>query len=419
MFKSFLKITTYFFWTFRLLYYYFLRAISFCIPKSRGLWLFGSWGGKRFSSSTKYLYLYIQQNCPNIRAIWITKNKNVFKYLTNISLPVCYAWSIKGIFLSLRAEVTLISNEIYDINPGFTDASLMIQLFHHVLPLKYMMRGEGKTNTEVFRSYSVFKKLRILLKYPFTLRKPDYFVSSSDWMAKEVTEPKLWANPKNILITGFPRTDAILKEREPQEFVLLQENLFYKSKIHKTPQIIYYLPTHRDHDVDFNPFHYNFNINKLNRFLEISNSIFVVRFHPRDSQRLSKTFTFNSHRIIKEPEGFQDPYFILRYTSLLITDYGSIFSDFLLLNKPIIFACFDYEKYENIRTFNWDFNKFTPGHKVKCWDQIIDTMSDILIHNNDKFKLEREILKNKIYAYQDTNNSERLVNKINIILSSK
>ncbi|MCV5480587.1 CDP-glycerol glycerophosphotransferase family protein, partial [Escherichia coli] len=51
-------------------------------------------------------------------------------------------------------------------------------------------------------------------------------------------------------------------------------------------------------------------------------------------------------------------------SDFLITDYSSIYFDYLYLNRPIIFFPFDLEKYTASRDFYLSYNEATPGVKV-------------------------------------------------------
>jgi len=402
------KILKSFLWVFRYLFFTLISRISLVIPKKKDLWLFGSWNGMRFGSSTKYLFLYVINNCTDIQAVWITKNKIVFEHLKNKSLPVTYAWSLKGILLCFRAEVIFITHLIYDINPCISDGSIIVQLFHHVLPLKFMSPYRD------YKNDSTLKKIRNMLKNPHTLRKPDYYISSSKWLTNNITIPKLWADSEKVLETGFPRSDAILNNSEYEnDNNYLKELISYNGN--SIPTIVYYLPTHRDHSSNFNPFQYEFDINLLNKLLKQSNAYFIYKFHPRDYERLSNRLNPKYNRIILEKNGFQDPYVVLRNAKVLIVDYGSTFSDFLLLSRPIIFAHFDLDEYCRIRKLNWDYNKFTPGYKANNWNLVIQSLKEILIEKKDRFKKDRDLLRDHIYQFKDTKNSKRVVEMIKSI----
>lgn len=408
--NKFLKIFKYGILGFRYLYFAALRRLAALVPKKKGLWLLGSWGGNRFSSSTKYLFLHLNKHPQGREAVWITGNPRVAEILRSGGLPVALKNSPRGRWLSLRAEVIFVSNEIYDVNPGFADGAVFVQCFHHVLPIKYMMRGDHKLNNQEIRLLPSLRRVRMLLNRPHALRKPDYYVTSSKWMAREVTSKMLGSEPDRILVTGFPRTDPILTPD-------LQSTAYLHSLVGDLdlpggPRVIYYLPTHRDHDPQFNPFDHGLDEAGLEELLERAGAVLIIRFHPRDMQLRNQRFKASSRRIIKEPEGHQDPYSILKQAAVLITDYGSIFSDFLVLDRPIIFANFDHESYVEARGLNWDYDQITPGHKAQSWSAVITALESLLVKNEDPYREERIKLRDQVYDHLDSRNAERLVNKI-------
>ena len=48
---------------------------SSIIPKSPNVWVFGAWAGKRYSDNPRYLFEYIARAQPQIRPIWLAKDK--------------------------------------------------------------------------------------------------------------------------------------------------------------------------------------------------------------------------------------------------------------------------------------------------------------------------------------------------------
>ena len=41
--------------------------LSFCVPRKKNIWLFGSTFGRRFADNPRYLYLYASQHKDEIR----------------------------------------------------------------------------------------------------------------------------------------------------------------------------------------------------------------------------------------------------------------------------------------------------------------------------------------------------------------
>ena len=73
-------------------------------------------------------------------------------------------------------------------------------------------------------------------------------------------------------------------------------------------------------------------------------------------------------------------YHLMNAFDILITDYSSVYVDFLLLNKPIIFSCPDFNKYNEDRGFIVDEPKFMmPGQLVQNQTQLLESIDEIYV----------------------------------------
>src|SRR5699024_7562508 len=52
-------------------------------------------------------------------------------------------------------------------------------------------------------------------------------------------------------------------------------------------------------------------------------------------------------------------------SDMLVTDYSSVMFDYLNLQRPIYFYCYDLEDYADMRGFYFEFEKEVPGPVVK------------------------------------------------------
>ena len=130
----------------------------------------------------------------------------------------------------------------------------------------------------------------------------------------------------------------------------------------------------------------------------MTDSVLVFRFHPFELSKIESKQKFKHERIIFESHSISDPYPLLLNASVLITDYSSIFADFLLLNRPLIFSNFDHLNYiKNERSLYWNYNDVTPGYKASDWDSLIKALNKILVNNEDLHKAERSFMIKKIY----------------------
>ena len=55
-------------------------------------------------------------------------------------------------------------------------------------------------------------------------------------------------------------------------------------------------------------------------------------------------------------------------SDLLITDYSSVIFEYSLLNKPIVFYCYDYDSYE--RDFYLDYERDLPGELLRTQEEL-------------------------------------------------
>jgi CDP-glycerol glycerophosphotransferase len=66
-------------------------------------------------------------------------------------------------------------------------------------------------------------------------------------------------------------------------------------------------------------------------------------------------------------------------SDVLITDYSSVFFDFALLRRPIVFFAYDLENYrDNLRGFYLDYERELPGPIVTDEDQLWSALGDAL-----------------------------------------
>ena len=95
-------------------------------------------------------------------------------------------------------------------------------------------------------------------------------------------------------------------------------------------------------------------------------------------------------------------------TDILITDYSSVYFDFLLLDRPVIFTPFDIKEYINKdRQLYYDYDKVTPGPRCNNWNEVLIELDKIL-RGEDGYKKERQQINDYFNKYKDANSSKRV-----------
>lgn len=377
-----------------------IYLISYFVPKDRSLWVFGAWFGEKYADNSKYLFEYVNEKHPEIRAVWLTKNKESFDLISKKGYEVYLMNSIKGYKICLRANKAIISTGIKDILPCTSSRIKIIQLWHGS-PLKKIMFDDEFT----FAEFKSLKSKIYQFMFPFILRKEfnekTIFISSSEEV-KNIFSSAFKIPKKNIKITGYPRNDF----SDPITETRIKK--FYNKFKYQNMKIGIYLPTHRKNGERIIECLYE-NLDFINSSLEYLNSILLIKFHFYGlKDNMEKQSHWDRIIFLKDDDFDQDIYQILPHTDYLITDYSSVYFDYLLLNKPIIFAPFDIKEYlMDDRKFYYDYSEVTPGPRAKNWDELINFIEEAIYHP-DKYEKDREIIRKRFNKYNDKENCKRV-----------
>ncbi len=369
------------------------------IPRNKNIWIFGAWNGQRFSDNSRYLFEYVKENHPKVKPIWITRNKKIRDKVNALGGISFLANEPKGIYYSLSAKYYFVSCGKIDVNYLTGNGARWVQLWHGN-PMKKIGLDDK------FASWSSFFERRIVpLLFPFIyLFNYDYLVSNAEVFSDKMASA--FAMPLNrILETGCPRND-IFHSKEEDDF-----NQGLRTKF-KGCRLVYYLPTFRSHNATRSLFTLeDYSLERLEDFLKKENLVFVSKGHYVDNLLSDEAVNADSRLINLSDEDVSDINFMLKDADLLITDYSGAYFDFLLTERPIVFAAFDLEEYLNSsREMYFDYESSIAGPIVKTWTDLFSAMTYIW-DNNEYQSLLKE--KNRLFnKYHDANNSKRVYETI-------
>jgi CDP-glycerol glycerophosphotransferase (TagB/SpsB family) len=354
----------------------------------KDIWIFGSRKGQFYDDNSKYLYLYVLNHKTDIYPVWITKNKIVYERLKLEKLPVALVGSEAANYLIENAKCAFINIIHSDLEKSrLSENTKIIQLWHGT-PMK-------------FNDISQFNERYDLVS-----------LASSLFLKEQALAPH---DMFNFQITGYPRNDFLLNDDIPQ---MIEQDTLDKLQNKK---VITFLPTYseeRDERKigDKRGKSYDIwgelNFEKLNTMLVENNALFVIKLHPLQSPShcdVHKKLEESANvLIIDSTDPFADVYAYLKYTDIMITDYSSVLFDYLLLNRPVIFSCFDLESYSQNRQLRFDYQAITPGVKTASWSEVLTQIDWVLKMGDDQFAGERIKVNNTFNFYQDNKSCERI-----------
>lgn len=200
--------------------------------------------------------------------------------------------------------------------------------------------------------------------------------------------------PGELAVTGYPRIDLTYETmKNPQ---MMKEAL----DICDDKKIILYAPTWRGEKsfIDFDRQTLEHDLQQLS----LLDAHVMFRGHHLAESLLQD---LNRTNVTIVPEKF-DTNEMLGIADILITDYSSVFFDFLVTDKPIIHYVYDYEEYAKERGLYFGLEEL-PGEVTQSSDQMIAAAANYLktsYHPTEKYlKAKAE------YVYKDDGNVTKRV----------
>lgn len=331
------------------------------------IWLFSSTDNSHYNYNSRYLFEYVKENLPEITPLFVINDPELRNSLSSKYGKQYFieTESIQGIRQALSAGVWFTSAGLPAYGTGLHKKRLIINLWHGV-PLKKIALLDPNLK-KVARIY--FKKI-FSENYTCILTTSHELIPL---MARSfaVSEDK-------IKVWGQPRNDGLFQKNDCREIL---GQLF--PDLPEYTKTVLYAPTFRDYgQVQLFPFK-DFDQKQLEAFLDEKNMLLFIRTHVAEqgsaAPYLGKRIRFLGNEQAEDVTG------ILNIFDCLITDYSSIYIDYLLTDKPMIFLPYDRQQYLDGRGMNFDYDDVTPGPKPETFNDFLDALSP----KEDFWKSER------------------------------
>ncbi len=215
----------------------------------------------------------------------------------------------------------------------------------------------------------------------------DYLISANSFLTEIYTRAyKLDGIYKGKIIEeGYPRLDTVVKTERKDVIKLLKKE---KVKVDENKKIVLYAPTWKGRDF-YNP------DCDINDYLELKETI-ESKINCDEYQVLIKVHQAVYDRIRDEISDYPfivpatiDANIVLSATDILISDYSSIYFDFLATGRPVLFYIPDVENYKEYRGMYFGIDEL-PGPYTDSVEQIADWINDIdSVFENVKEKYQR------------------------------
>lgn len=307
-----------------------------------------------------------------------------------------YYPSVMGLFILLRSKFIITDIVIGD---SFLSSKQIIFNIWHGIGLKKILgfTDEHSNRKKGFAHYAVAYS--------------DYFVET---VSKAFIIPK-----ENVLISGSPRNDYFYMGKRSDLSFIIPDYREYK-------QVIIWMPTYRQSTSAHSkndggiseygiPIINSNNIMELNQVLKNNKQYLVIKHHVLQNSNKQIQGTLSNIKVVLSSDfvGTDMPlYQFIGQCDALISDYSSIYLEYLSLNKPICFAYDDFSEYEAKRGFMFQNPKeMMPGLHVTDFDSLIYFFNQ-LSRNKDEYYLDRKNAIRNMGLHSNKNNSKDLASQI-------
>lgn len=371
-----------------------IKALMYGIPfsfsmhmkREKSIWLFGAWFGKKYSDNSRCLYEYVLKDCPDIKAYWVTHDSGIYNKLKTQGLPVVKSISIKGFFLQLHASVAVYCTGSSDLMGRLLGGAVHINLWHGVGGGKKIGYDAGWFGSKFNEYITKIESQNENNKYMLCTSKEMEKVFSSAFRIKKT----------QFIYAGQPRNDIFFDENYNSKLLTIKK------------KIILYMPTHRQEGkkkIDCNRI---FDLSRVESFCKKNNCVFVIKkhyYHRAEKENLKQykhIYDWTTKNI--------DPNLMLLYSSCLVSDYSSVTADYLLLNRPIFYYCYDISDYVHMdRELYWKYEDITPGPKVYSFEELLSSLKQVMEQKIDVYELERKRVRDMFY---DPDKSQKKASQI-------
>lgn len=386
------------------LYSWCFAVLDFLFPKKEGVWLFASHNG--LSGNIRFFMEHVLQNNPGVRVYLISRANEIacsgteeyFEQRYGSQIKTLEFKSLPALAIALQARHVFTSHDLYrDVGyplKRFGRRRMVVNLWHGIASKKHWLLTKEK------------------VPYSYAARAKEFSAVVASSAADAIAKAAVFGKPlEDIWVTGNPRNDyLILNEQLPRDLADQEQLLLDKVK---GRTLIIYAPTWRKFKAEFIPFGEE-DIHRLAKMLAKNNAVLGLRLHPKDEDKFAELYA-NPSIICVSSRLFPETQVVLRNSGLLVTDYSSIWLDYLLLEKPVIAYCYDNDEYKQKMGTIWDIPNLFPGKIAFSPAELQDEIEQLLAGGMKvslQYRHKYNYTKALFHQYADGQNNQRLLQKV-------
>lgn len=233
-----------------------------------------------------------------------------------------------------------------------------------------------------------------------------YLVSPSPYATEAFSTA--FRHNAEIVEEGYPRNDILSSPDRHQ----IAESVRQKLDLPAGKKVLLYAPTFRDdQNISGNKFGFELPFDVEEFAAQHGDSyVLLLRMHVVVRNRLSIPEHLSG--IVRDVSSHDDINELYLVSDALITDYSSVFFDYSILHRPILFYAYDLENYrDNLRGFYLDYEHELPGPIIASEDELWETISS-LSQKSPELSASSAEFATKFAPKDDGHAAERVVDRV-------
>lgn len=354
--------------------------------------VFESGLGKQYADNPRYIYEELLRRGDTRRKVWVYDKKlpkadEHTKVVKRLS---------PGYYWYLAKAKYWVNNQNLPHYLRRRKDGVFIQTWHGT-PLKRMLHDidevHGRADDYLERVSRAVQQWSVLLS-------PSAYATAAFRSAFRYQGP--------VLEEGYPRNDVLALGKDTDAGLAIREKL----GIPADRKVVLYAPTFRDDQSSGTgrfSFELPFDLEKFHKRFG-AETVLLLRMHVLVSSKLEipESASESVFDVSAYPE-IQDLHLA---SDILVTDYSSVFFDFAILQRPMVFFAYDLERYrDTLRGFYLDYETEVPGPIVQTEEALFEAIAAA----GDSGRADEERLKKFVAKYapgDDGYAARRVVDKL-------
>ncbi|WP_330296377.1 bifunctional glycosyltransferase/CDP-glycerol:glycerophosphate glycerophosphotransferase [Streptomyces sp. NBC_00503] len=330
------------------------------LPVKKGTVVFESHMGKQYSDSPKAIYEELVRSGAPFEAIWSYEGKEPRGFPKEATLVRRWSWA----YLRALAQAEFwVDNQGFPLALAKRPGTTYIQTWHGSA-LKRMGFHEPRTKAQGKAGQDRLQS---------ALDRFDHFLIRSEHDTR--TLAKGFRLRDGVLLrTGYPRNDALVAAHRSEAHTgeRIRGPLAGELGIDPDKKVLLYAPTFRANaDGAVEGFEFPFDVEEFADRLGDRFTL-LVRTHYLNSAVLPPSV---AGRVV-DVSKYHDVTPLLALADGLITDYSSVMFDYAVLDRPMLFFAYDYEKYAtDIRGTYFDLKEKAPGPVLATAEELLQAIA--------------------------------------------